>query len=153
MSLDDGVFVVQFPDGYRVAYAGAISVLEFFPDGSKEQRAALQAYFGESPLFKTQGSAEYYAQQLSQKYDTLTWGVCFIGEFPSFLPGTPPCCCPAHVEPHPQGFEGCQVLTGAGPWCKQCGMKCEDRLNAATGRRESWCCSARVFDYPHEFAE
>lgn len=67
MSADNGFYVAQFPDGYRWCYCQAIENCDFFPEGSKERKAMLKDYFGQSPVFDTERDAAIAAVDAMQE--------------------------------------------------------------------------------------
>jgi hypothetical protein len=90
MSADNGYYVAEFPDGFRVTCAGAIENIDYYPEGSKERKEELKSYFGESPIFKTREEALSYASDLEKK-DTAEggwteYGICFVGSYESWKP-------------------------------------------------------------------
>ena len=89
MSADNGIYIVRFPDGYRVAHLQAIENIDFYPAGSAERRQQLKEYFGASPVFSVIRLAYEYAfklqaEWLSEPDALLEYGVQFIGEYEAF---------------------------------------------------------------------
>lgn len=84
MSSDNGVYIVKFTDGYRVAYAQAIENVEYgywHEKDAKVLQAIRISYFKDSPVFQTREEAWSYAGQESLKYDLLEYGVSQLADF------------------------------------------------------------------------
>jgi hypothetical protein len=84
MSADNGIYIAQFPDGYRVCHGQAIENIDYFPEGAAERKDVLKDYFGQSPIFDTLSKAQEYAQQLEDEYEWTEYGICFMGKYESF---------------------------------------------------------------------
>lgn len=65
MSADTGIYIAQFPDGYRVCYAQAIENIDFSPVGSPERKEQLKNYFGGSKVYTHVADALNAAHQIS----------------------------------------------------------------------------------------
>src|SRR5690606_33491504 len=93
MSADNGIYITQWNDGYRVVHAAAIENIDFFKIGSDQWKATQVGYFGRSPVYKTKQEAIVEAHRrekdiLSDEYcPILEYGVCTIpgnrGDFPT----------------------------------------------------------------------
>jgi len=90
MSADNGIYIVQFPDGYRVTHAQAIENIDYYNPGTKERKEILKDYFSESPLFKTTEKAFEYAKEINEEIlkddfcPIVEYGICYLGEYESF---------------------------------------------------------------------
>jgi hypothetical protein len=87
MSADNGIYIVKFPDGYRIAHTQAIDNIEYYPAGSALRKEYLSQTFGRSPVFADKGDALLAAHALADevaKYGVLEYGVCYLGEYESF---------------------------------------------------------------------
>jgi len=92
MSADNGVYITQWNDGFRVAHAQAIENIDYYQVGSPEWEQSQLDYFGSSPLFANELDAIIYAHALEKKIlsddfcPILEYGVCIIpdnrGKFP-----------------------------------------------------------------------
>ena len=69
MSADNGIYIVQFQDGYRVAYAMGIDNIDFYPAGTKERKEILKDYFGKSEVYPTQEEAFNKASEMYAKME------------------------------------------------------------------------------------
>ena len=83
MSADNGIYIAQFPDGFRVVHASAIENLNYFEEGTDEWKNELEIYFGNKneKVFITQEEAQNYAYELAKGYYILEYGVSYIGYF------------------------------------------------------------------------
>jgi hypothetical protein len=79
MSADNGIYIAEFSDGFRVVHAQAIDNLNYFPQGSEEEKQEWKNYFDGAKLFATKEAAILYAHELASEYDVLEYGVSFIG--------------------------------------------------------------------------
>jgi hypothetical protein len=87
MSADNGIYIAQFPDGYRVAYAMGIDNIDFYPAGTKERKEILKDYFGKSEVFPTISDAYKSAEDLliamsdiEDGFTYLEYGICSLSE-------------------------------------------------------------------------
>ncbi|MFH1226808.1 MAG: hypothetical protein V1701_02755 [Planctomycetota bacterium] len=83
MSADNGIYIVKFPGGYRVAICGAVENIWFYPKGSEERKQELEKYFGKSRLFRTLKEAELHACKIGRKNAT-EYGIQYLGKYESF---------------------------------------------------------------------
>jgi len=85
MSADNGIYIAEFPDGFRVIHAQAIENLYFYEEGSKEWHDTIDGYFKESKVLKTEKEARKTAQEMNKKitdeYLFTEYGICSIGFF------------------------------------------------------------------------
>ena len=89
MSADNGIYIVKFPEGFRVVHAQCIENIDYYPEGTKERKEMLKDYFGQSEIYETREEA---LNQASKIYDDITnsdfpileYGICFLGEYESF---------------------------------------------------------------------
>lgn len=85
MSSDNGIYIVKFPDGYRVTHAQAIENIDYYKVGSFKRKQMLLDYFGDSPLFADKDAAFLYAHALMDELDasgfSLEYGICYLGEY------------------------------------------------------------------------
>jgi hypothetical protein len=84
LSADNGIYIVKFPDGYRVAHAQAIDNIDYFPEGTEERKEQLKAYFGGSKVYKTKGKAVIQAFKIEEETAFLEYGVRFLGKREAF---------------------------------------------------------------------
>lgn len=92
MSADNGIYVTQWNDGFRVCHAQAIENLDYFRESSEFWRAEQVLLFGNSPVFKTREEAlkkagEMELEILADEYcPILEYGISTIpgnrGDFP-----------------------------------------------------------------------
>jgi len=76
MSADNGIYLTQWDDGWRVAYAQAIDDIDSYRPGSPCWNWTNRKYFEKSPVFKTEDEAWKYAETMEEKYSFLEYGVC-----------------------------------------------------------------------------
>jgi hypothetical protein len=89
LSADNGIYIVKFPDGFRVTHAQAIDNIDYYPKGSAQCKSTLKDYFGKSKVYVTRDDAMVQAVKL---YDNLMnddigiceYGICYLGEYESF---------------------------------------------------------------------
>ncbi|EKD89631.1 MAG: hypothetical protein ACD_33C00023G0002 [uncultured bacterium] len=85
MSADNGIYIVKFPDGFRVAYAQAIEIIDYYLEGSDERKEKLKMYFGNSKVYVEKELAILAAHSLAEQYEYLDYGVRLMpGEFEAF---------------------------------------------------------------------
>ena len=90
MSADNGIYIAEFSDGFRVAHAQAIENVDYFPEGSKDRKKELKRYFRESKLYNSEEAALEKAQELAKEIleddfcPVLEYGICFIGKYENF---------------------------------------------------------------------
>ena len=83
MSADNGIYIVRFPDGYRVADCQAIENIDYYPRNSRERKNVLKDYFGKSKLFHTKHQA--FERAFDMAVGNITeYGIVFLGEYESF---------------------------------------------------------------------
>jgi hypothetical protein len=100
MSSDNGIYIAQFPDGYRVAYAMCIDNLWFHRPNTKARKKTLESYFGDSKVYKTLNAALKRAKQIYDEmekdeiengmfgYLILEYGICILdGVFENWYKG------------------------------------------------------------------
>jgi hypothetical protein len=92
MSSDNGIYIIYFPEGYRVAHAQAIENIDYFPPGTIERKQELKKYFGKSKIFQSYKDAFTEAEKLANEIlkddfcPILEYGICYLGdEYESFL--------------------------------------------------------------------
>lgn len=89
MSADNGIYIAKFPDGYRVTgVVGCIDNIDFFTEGSAKRKKELKKYFGKSKIFKTEMQAAKEGFKVQEDCGIgcyIEYGVCYIGEYESFL--------------------------------------------------------------------
>ena len=79
MSADNGVYIAEFRDGFRVAYASSIENIDSYPVGSEERKKQLKNYFGNSAVFPSKDSAILEAHRIADEISNdgpLEYGVC-----------------------------------------------------------------------------
>ena len=90
MSADNGIYIAEFPDGFRVIHAQAIENVDYYPEGSENRRKELERYFGKSELYDSEESALEKAKELAKEIleddfcPVLEYGICFIGKYENF---------------------------------------------------------------------
>jgi len=86
VSADNGVYVAEFPDGFRVCCASAIENVFYHPEGTREWKTELNYYFGKSPVFPLESMAASFAWAKYKELDYQTeYGVAYLGKFESFI--------------------------------------------------------------------
>jgi hypothetical protein len=80
MSADNGIYIAQFSDGFRVIEASAIDNLTYFPEGSAEEKLEWKNYFGNAPKFNTKEQAFAHAQKIYKEFPYLEYGICDLGQ-------------------------------------------------------------------------
>ena len=89
MSADNGIYIVQFPDGFRVAYAQCIENIDYHPKSTRKRKDTLKAYFGSSEVYQSEKDANEYAMKLYREMEKderangmgffiLEYGVCTL---------------------------------------------------------------------------
>jgi len=81
MSADDGFYIGEFPDGFRVIHAQAIENVHYFKEGTKEWKKEVRAYFGGAPVFKTYEEALLSGGKMLKEYGWTEYGLCSVGFF------------------------------------------------------------------------
>lgn len=94
MSADNGIYVTQWDDGYRVAHVQAIENIDFVNDSISEienkryQDEYRKIAFGKSEVFKTEEEAFAHVRILYSQFRKRGWpveyGIQFIGHFGEF---------------------------------------------------------------------
>lgn len=64
MSADNGIYIVEFLDGFRVIHTNAIQNLTYFPSDSDLAEEMFKLYFKDTEVFKTEDEAWMEARQL-----------------------------------------------------------------------------------------
>lgn len=95
MSADNGIYITQWNDGYRVAEASAIENIDFINDSISElenkrlQDEYRKSVFGRSEVFKTEDEAFDRARAIYSIFRKRGWPVeygiiplGYFGEFP-----------------------------------------------------------------------
>ena len=92
MSADNGIYIAEFPEGFRVAYASAIDNITYYPEGSIERKAELKSYFGDSDVYTKNGAfdkAQAIYKEIKGEFDDhgiIEYGICILPDkFESFL--------------------------------------------------------------------
>ena len=80
MSADNGIYVAQFKNGFRVIEASAIDNLYYYSKNSKENKDVWKEYWENSKVFPTKQEALLYAHELAEEYYILEYGVNYIGK-------------------------------------------------------------------------
>ena len=68
MSVDNGIYIAKFKDGYRVIHGMAIDNLYWFPAGSDEEKEEWKRYFNGSKLLATEQEANEEADRMCLEY-------------------------------------------------------------------------------------
>lgn len=89
MSADNGIYIAEFSDGFRVIEAQGIKNIDYYPKGSKERKQVLKDYFRDSKVYPTIGEAivrahELYDEVMNCAYPILEYGINFIGKYEDF---------------------------------------------------------------------
>lgn len=90
MSADNGIYIAEFSDGFRVIHARAIDNLGFFPIGSPAEEEEWKRYFGDAKKFETIEDAQRYAFELAdevQQWGYLEYGINYLGKGVDFTQG------------------------------------------------------------------
>ncbi len=80
MSADNGIYVAEFKNGYRVIEASAIDNLYYHSKNSKENKEVWHEYWDKAKVFKTKEEALLYAHELAEECYILEYGVNYIGK-------------------------------------------------------------------------
>jgi len=78
MSSDNGIYIVKFPDGYRVTEASAIDNIDYDPVGSKERKETLRDYFDGCFVFPTLNEALQEAVKIHDTFGYTEYGICIL---------------------------------------------------------------------------
>ena len=87
MSADNGIYILQSSDGYRVIHTQAIENLWWWGDEPKTESEInpkyLKSYFGKAPTFKTRNEAwdealRMYNEIMNGDFPILEYGICII---------------------------------------------------------------------------
>jgi hypothetical protein len=85
MSADNGIFILQTKNEFRVAYGQAIdSIYGEFDDETlrwKGNNEAILDFFYEAPIFDTIEAALDFATEMSYDYTYLEYGISLITDF------------------------------------------------------------------------
>lgn len=79
MSADNGIYIAEFADGFRVAHAQGMSELDQLAPGSVERQEFLRQSFMESPLYASEQAALDAAFEMSKGLAFLEYGICLLG--------------------------------------------------------------------------
>lgn len=88
MSADNGIYILEHKEGFRVTHAQCIENLNWWPvtvEGIQtwEERPEMnpkeiKRYFGQSKLYKTLDDAFKKAEELSKEHWYTEYGICFV---------------------------------------------------------------------------
>ena len=78
MSADNGIYIHEFENGWKVCHAQAIENIFWEADESGYNQNELKTYFEESSLYKTEDDAMKEAVKLSKEYEWTEYGIRFI---------------------------------------------------------------------------
>lgn len=84
MSADNGIYIAEFPDGFRVVHTQAIDNLHFHEADSKEWHQTIEDYYGEAGVFtkeKAYGEALRLEKKAIDEMGFTEYGICSIGFF------------------------------------------------------------------------
>jgi hypothetical protein len=95
MSADTGIYIAQFPDGYRVTeVVQAIENVFYYEPGTEDYKSMVASYFGKSPVFECIKNAEAYAFEVYHKYEEderdsdfyclIEYGISHLGKLAAF---------------------------------------------------------------------
>lgn len=87
MSADNGIYIAQFQDGYRVAHAQAIENIDYYSEGDPERIKVIKQYFGKSEVYDTIDKAIDRANEIHQEvmegpYPVVEYGIGLLGKLP-----------------------------------------------------------------------
>lgn len=66
MSADNGVYIAEFNEGFKVVHAQAIDNIYYHPVGSPERKEMMDLYFGWAQFISTLDAAMIEANRLEQ---------------------------------------------------------------------------------------
>ncbi len=79
MSADNGIYVHEFADGWRVCHAQCIENIYWEADQSGYNQTELAEYFEKSSLYKTKDDAIKAAVDLAEEHDwMLEYGISIV---------------------------------------------------------------------------
>ena len=78
MSADNGVYILQSKDGFRVIHAQAIENIFSANTESGFNQRYLKQYFGRSQVFNTRDEVWEEALEIANKQYILEYGICII---------------------------------------------------------------------------
>ena len=79
MSADNGIYIAEFPDGYRVAECGAIENCDDDPAYPDEVTDAYRRlYFGESLVYSSEPEAFIAAGEIEPLIGWTEYGICSV---------------------------------------------------------------------------
>lgn len=90
MSADNGIYIAEFSDGFRVIHAQAIDNIGYFPPGSTERRDMLEEYFGPAKIIPTKRDAVIEAKHQAREilsnrhWAILEYGIVDLGRLEDF---------------------------------------------------------------------
>jgi len=90
MSTDNGIYIIKFPEGFRVAHCQAIESIDYYSPGSKERKQELKWRFSKSKVFQTWHDAISNARNLAEEIRNddfcpiLEYGIQYLGEYESW---------------------------------------------------------------------
>ena len=80
MSLDTGIYMAEFPDGFRVIHAQCIENVTYHKEGSVKWKKEMDSYFGKVEVFKDKDKAFHKLLYLNKEHET-EYGIHEIGKF------------------------------------------------------------------------
>lgn len=85
MSADNGIYIAQFPDGFRVIHAQAIENLYEYEEGSNDWEEMIDDYYGRSDIYTSIESARVKAFEMAKDCYVLEYGIQELGYF-NYIP-------------------------------------------------------------------
>jgi len=64
MSVDNGIYIAEFSDGWRVIVASAIGNIFYYPKDSQKRKDEIKRYFGGSKIIATEDEAWLEAKRM-----------------------------------------------------------------------------------------
>lgn len=80
MSLDNGIYVLQTADGFRVRYAHAIENIYSHWNNGWNKEGVIEI-FGDAPVFKSLTCAITQAELIQSASPATEYGICIIDDF------------------------------------------------------------------------
>lgn len=93
MSADNGIYILQTKDGFRVSHAQAIENINWQADETGFNLREIYKYFHDAKFFKSIEGAFKEAFRIYDLYSIVEYGICPIKAFNIEFPKEcPPCC-------------------------------------------------------------
>lgn len=87
MSADNGVYVAEFVDGWRVAEASQSRIcdLDLFEYATRDYNAIVKEIWGRSAAFHAKADALLYAHEIAEHLVVCEYGVVVVGKQPAIM--------------------------------------------------------------------